>query len=186
MGLAIDLRKNGLKGEVPSTLFANATWCLHIPNATPMEPRGQGQGVAGRLMTAANTVPCSAEGNGRAGDQRDAKDLVVALKGGAAKVRIFCYLEEQLLVQRRLDAARMQCLGQQVAVGAAPGLIVPAASTTSCAAVACSGARGARAVQSCQPGKRQAGAGAGSGAVHCTPQLPGRCCRAVHYSVLCA
>ncbi|GAX72623.1 hypothetical protein CEUSTIGMA_g79.t1 [Chlamydomonas eustigma] len=31
MGLAVDLRRNGLSGILPINLFANATWCLHVP-----------------------------------------------------------------------------------------------------------------------------------------------------------
>ncbi|KAF5834576.1 hypothetical protein DUNSADRAFT_8701 [Dunaliella salina] len=37
MGLAVDLRKNGLLGHIPNTLFGNATWCLHVPSAATAE-----------------------------------------------------------------------------------------------------------------------------------------------------
>lgn len=37
LGLALDLRRNGLQDGNESELFGNATWCLHVDGASSMQ-----------------------------------------------------------------------------------------------------------------------------------------------------
>ena len=95
MGLAVDLRRNGLRGVLPLNLFANATWCLHIPstssdNATAAEDKGRVFQAAmhdlrsnGADGVEKNPSACLAEGR----QPIEASSFVQALRCGARQVR---------------------------------------------------------------------------------------------------
>ena len=82
LGLAVDLRRNGLQGVLPLDLFANATWCLHIPIAASAadvrEVPSEGPAEAGKSKGSQQ------EDGGSGGD---GTEYVEALRQGARKVR---------------------------------------------------------------------------------------------------
>ena len=119
LGLAVDLRRNGLKGVLPLNLFGNATWCLHVPSA-PLTTAVSPQTHNGLASSKESEQPPSLAFNSEGIETEEERGweagetFVHALRCGARKVR-------DSLVEFRgrapssgwgvLDLAEAQCRG---------------------------------------------------------------------------
>ncbi|KAG1677726.1 hypothetical protein FOA52_001038 [Chlamydomonas sp. UWO 241] len=85
MGLAIDLRRNGLPGVLSTRMFANATWVLHVPvvgsNDAPDGQAGSGAATERGIGSRAHSMSCHPTN-----DTKPATFLH-ALQAGASNIR---------------------------------------------------------------------------------------------------